>query len=247
MIISAEKRPVRLNKFLALCGLGSRRKVEDFILTGRVKINNRIVKNLAQTVLIDQDVVEFDNLKLKPPDNFAYLMLNKPKGYITTLKDEKDRPIVMNLLPERYKKLGLNPVGRLDKDTEGLLLFTNDGDLAQHLMKPRFKIAKEYLLELDKPLSSIDQKRLEKGIYLHQLKLKTRPAIIKNLNETKTLIKMTIYEGKKRQIRYSFFNLNYKIKKLKRVTFGPLQLTGVNRGSYRSLKPNEIRALKKIT
>jgi len=141
----------RLNKYLTLCGLGSRRKVEDLITEGRIKINGKTVKDLATIVETGSHVVKFDNQIVEPLDKVYYLMLNKPRGYITTLSDEKGRPTVMSLIPERFIRAGVVPVGRLDRDSEGLLLFTNDGDLSHLLTSPSFKVKKEYLVELDRP------------------------------------------------------------------------------------------------
>jgi len=237
---------VRLNKYLSLCGLGSRRKVEDLITSGRVRINNRTIKNLAQMIESDQDIVEFDGSIINPILNFHYLILNKPTGYVTTQNDEKGRPIVMDLIPEKYRKLSVFPVGRLDKDTEGLLLFTNDGELAHRLTHPKFNIPKEYIVELDRPLEQDAKEKIQRGIFIHQIKAKTMPASIEKIDVPGKMIKITIKEGKKRQIRYSFLKFGYKVKKLKRVTDGSLKLTGVNRGTYRLLKKKEIKELKAL-
>ena len=236
---------VRLNKYLNLCGLGSRRKVEELITGGRITVNNRLTTDMATSIDTEADIVKLDNTIIKTHNKVHYLMLNKPKGYITTMKDEKGRPIVTNLIPEKYIKAGVVPVGRLDKDTEGLLLLTNDGDLSYKLTRPDFKVNKEYIVELDKPLEEIDKKRIEKGFFIHQIKIKTRPAIVTLSDKTGRFVKIIISEGKKRQIRYTFKNLGYKVMKLKRTGYGPLTLSRLNKGEHRELKASELKLLLK--
>ena len=236
----------RLNKFLVLSGLGSRRKVEDFITAGQIKVNNKITMNLATVIDPENDQVKFNNKIITGIKNFQYILLNKPRGYITTLNDEKGRAIVMDLIPEKYKRQGIFPVGRLDKDTEGLLFFTNDGDLANKMNHPKYKMIKEYIVQIDKPLEDFDLKKISKGIFIHQIKAKTKKAQIEKIGNKGKLIKFIISEGKKRQIRFSFLNFGYKVMNLKRTAYGPFKLTGINKGSYRVLKKKEISELKKL-
>lgn len=240
-----KKHTIRINKFLVLCGLGSRRKVEDLITGGRVKINGDAVMNLAYQVDPSNDTVVVNKKNVKPFSKYYYMMLNKPKGFITTMDDLENRSIVMDLIPERFKAAGIFPVGRLDKDTEGLLLLTNDGDLAYRLTHPSFEISKEYVVLLDRPLSEDDKKRIEGGVFMYGRK--TNRAFIQSLDKSGKNVKIIITEGKKRQIRITFSFFGYKVKKLKRTVFGPVRLSGVNSGSYRLLKDNEVRALKKAT
>jgi pseudouridine synthase len=233
----------RLNKYLSSCGLGSRRKVETLVVEGRVKIDGRVVTDLATTVDPDISSISLDGKKLSSVNMAYYVMLNKPKGYITTLSDEKGRATVMSLLPEKFIRAGVVPVGRLDKDTEGLLLFTNDGDLSHMLTSPDFKVKKEYLVELDKPAVDEDLKKIEKGFFVHQIKTKTRPATITVADKSRMFVKVLISEGKKRQIRYSFKNLGYNVLKLKRTGYGPLSLGRLNKGDHRVLKTAEVKLL----
>lgn len=235
----------RLNKYLALCGLGSRRKVEGLIAAGRVSVNGAVTARLG-TVIGPGDRVEFDGKPLELLEDRIYLMLNKPRAYITTLNDEKDRPTVMNLVPEKFKRAGVYPVGRLDRETEGLLLLTNDGDLAYRLTKPSFHIPKEYRVEIDRPLTPDDRDKIAHGIYLHQLDLKTRPCRVEVIDESSRFVRMVIVEGKNRQIRYSFMNCGYTVKKLERVAYGNLSLKRLRRGSVRILTSSEVRELKKL-
>jgi 16S rRNA U516 pseudouridylate synthase RsuA-like enzyme len=160
-----KKEGMRINQFLSHAGIGSRRKVEEFILSGRIKVNGRKIDDLSLRIDPDGDVIEYQNRRVVII-KYHYIMLNKPKGVITSVNDEKNRPIVMDLLPERYRFAGVVPVGRLDKDTTGLLLMTNDGDMAHMLTHPKFGVDKEYVVELDKPLDEETQKKLEKGVFI---------------------------------------------------------------------------------
>jgi pseudouridine synthase len=236
---------VRINKYLTLCGLGSRRKVEELILSGDVRVNGTVVRDLSTIIDSETDTVKYMGEKLKTINTSYYLMVNKPKGYITTLSDEKGRVTVMTLLPEKYKRSGVVPIGRLDKDTEGLLLFTNDGDLAHKLTGPSFKVKKEYLVQLDKPLEEEDRLIIEKGYFVHQIKTKTLPATITVTERSRLFVKVLIVEGKKRQIRYSFKNLGYNVLKLKRTGYGPLTLGRLTKGDHRVLKTTEVKLLKR--
>ncbi len=238
---------VRLNKYLTLCTLGSRRKVEELITSGKISINGSVVTNLATVIDTGIDRVVFNGEVLNPIDKNFYLMLNKPGGYVTTLNDEKGRATVMDLIPERFTKAGVMPVGRLDKDTEGLLFLTNDGALAYKLTRPAFKVPKEYIVDIDKPLEETDRQRLEKGYFVHQIKIKTGAASVEIIDNRGYTVRMIIREGKKRQIRYSFRNLGYKVLKLKRVAYGPISLGRLNRGEYRLLKESEVKQLIKST
>ena len=239
-----KKEGMRINQFLSHAGIGSRRKVEEFILSGRIKVNGRKIDDLSIRIDPDGDVIEYQNRRVVII-KYHYIMLNKPKGVITSVNDEKNRPIVMDLLPERYRFAGVVPVGRLDKDTTGLLLMTNDGDMAHLLTHPKFGVDKEYVVELDKPLDEETQKKLEKGVFIQGHK--TRPAEITFIGTGGKTLLLKIREGKKRQIREMFSHFSYTVKKLKRTGFGPLVLKGVNSGSYRLLKEREITALKKLS
>ncbi len=235
----------RLNKFLALSGLGSRRKVETLITDGKIKVNGVIIKNLATSIDPEKDIVTIDGKNINAAEKFQYIILNKPMGYITTLSDDRGRKIVMDLIPEKYKRIGVFPVGRLDKDTEGLLLFTNDGALGERLNRPIFNVTKIYMAELDKELAEKDRLQIEKGIFIHQTKTKTRPAKVERSGSNGKIVKIEIHEGKKRQIRYTFLNAGYKVEKLKRIAYGPIKITGLNRGSVRALRSSEISELIK--
>ncbi|OHD65638.1 MAG: hypothetical protein A2176_13420 [Spirochaetes bacterium RBG_13_51_14] len=234
----------RLNKYLAQCGLGSRRRVEELISSGRITLNGKKTSRMG-IVVGPEDLVELDGRSISQPDKHVYLILNKPRGYITTMQDDRDRATIMDLIPEKFKRRGVYPVGRLDRDTLGLLLLTNDGDLAYRLTKPDFHIPKEYFVDIDRPLTSFDQNRISRGIYIRQLNIKTRPLQIECVDESCRRIRMMLIEGKKRQIRYTFMNLGYKVKRLERTAYGMLTLKRIKRGSIRVLTAFEIRLLRK--
>jgi pseudouridine synthase len=233
---------MRINKYLALCGLGARRKVEILVTEGRVRINGRPVTDLSARVDPEADIVAVNRRRVYPVSKLIYIMVNKPKGVITSMEDVHGRPIVIDLIPPRFRGEGVFPVGRLDLDTEGLLLLTNDGEMAFKLTHPRFGIPKEYIVELDRPLDQKDKARIEKGVHMYGLR--TNPAALYPLAGSSQNLKMVITEGKKRQIRITFRHFGYKVKKLKRIAFGPVRLSGVNTGSYRLLKEKEIKALR---
>jgi 23S rRNA pseudouridine2605 synthase len=234
-------KKIRINKYLTLCGLGSRRKVEEYVLNNKIKINGKPINSLSFIVNADIDKVEFNNALLNLIDKKYFLILNKPKGYVTSLKDEHERPTVMDLIPDRFKKAMVSPVGRLDMESEGLLMFTNDGDIAYKLTHPKFGIKKEYIVELNNPLKEEDKVKIEKGVYLYGER--TNPAELENMDNSKKIIKMTISEGRKRHIRLTFNMFSYKVKKLKRIAFGPIKLRNLYSGSYRLLREDEIKKL----
>ncbi|MBN2039274.1 MAG: rRNA pseudouridine synthase [Spirochaetes bacterium] len=235
---------IRINKFLSLCGSGSRRKVEAFIQNKQVKINGKVIHSFSEFVDIDNDIVELNNKVLRTIDDKHYILLNKPRGYITTVNDERGRPTVMDLIPEIYKKVRVNPVGRLDLDSEGLLLLTNDGDLAYKLTHPKFEITKEYIVKLNLPLAKDDRIKIENGIILYGVK--ANPSRIVFLDKEKKTIKITLTEGKKRHIRVTFSKFSYKVKNLKRVSYGPLRLSNLKTGFFRKLTKTEIEKLQNL-
>jgi len=235
---------IRINKFLSLCGLGSRRKTEDLITGGLITVNGTVMRDLSYQVDSAADIVMYKKQVLTPVQSFHYLIVNKPKGFITSANDERSRSTVFDLIPQRLKELGIFPVGRLDKDTEGLLLFTNDGDLAYRLTHPRFKIPKTYEVLLDKPLRDDHKYSIEHGIELYGSI--TLPAIIKPLNDAWTAVTITITEGKKRQVRLMFTMFGYEIVSLTRIQYGPIALGNLPEGKYRILTRQEIEQLKSL-
>jgi pseudouridine synthase len=233
---------IRINKYLSQCGLGARRKVEEYVISNRVTVNGEPVRSLATLVDVDSDIVKFDNKELRLIDDLYYLMLNKPRGVITSVKDELNRQTVMDLIPAKYRSAGVVPVGRLDKDSEGLLLLTNDGETAYRLTHPGFQVKKEYIVKLDKSLEERDKLQIERGVVLYGNR--TNQARIFIIDSGKNIIKISISEGKKRQIRLMFDRFSYKVLTRKRTTLGPLRLGKLPSGSFRLLKKDEIKKLK---
>ena len=230
---------IRLNQFLSRSGISSRRDADELIKTGKIKVNGKPVRTLGVKVDSVKDKIEFQNQKVVITREKVYLALNKPRGYLSTTRDDFNRPKVIDLIEDQ--SIRLYPAGRLDLNTEGLLILTNDGDFSYKLTHPRHQIPKVYLSELNRPLKTEDKKKLEKGVELEEGK--TLPAEILTLSRNK--IQITIYEGKKRQIKRMLALFNYKVIKLKRTAIGPLKLGNIATGRFRRLKSGEITALLK--
>ena len=232
---------VRINKYLAQCNIGSRRSVEALISNRRVKINGTTTTDLSTIVNEEKDVVEFDNKVLKHTSEKLYLMLNKPKKYVVTKNDELNRNTVYNLLPD----FGINifSIGRLDYMSEGLLLFTNDGDFSEKIIHPRFKLPKLYKVKVKGNMDKIQLGQLMRGVEISG-KI-TQPAIVHVKRRTLkfTVLRITIFEGRKRQIRYMFKAIGSEVLELKRLQIGNLKLGKLPPGMWRMLKPGEIRSL----
>ncbi len=235
-------KPVPLLKALTAAGLGSRRKMADAIKYERVTVNGQVVTNFRHPVDAAEDKIALDGrgitLKAAP---MVTLMLHKPAGYISTLRDERGRQKVTDLLPEKYRHLRLYPVGRLDKDSTGLLLLTNDGDLAYRLTHPRYEHEKEYLVQIAGRLGGEEMKRLQSGIELDDGK--THPCRIEEVSAEPFRYSLTIHEGRKRQVRRMFARLGYTVLALKRVRFGTLVLGNLPEGKTRELGAQEIALL----
>ncbi len=230
-----------MNKYLAQCGVGSRRWADRLIREGRVKVNGRVVQELGVKIDENTDQVQVDDQIVKPSQHFTYVLLNKPRGVITTVSDERKRKTVLDLIktPER-----LFPVGRLDKDTTGLLLLTNDGELAYHLTHPKFKIKKFYQVRLNRPLKEEDKSKLERGVQLEEGK--TAACKIEFIYpQNRREVKVILHQGWKRQIRRMFASLNYQVVELKRLGLANLTINGLKEGAWRYLKNQEIQQLKK--
>ena len=208
---------MRLNRYLAACGFGSRRKCETFILNGDVSVNGSFVDNLA-TQVADGDDVRVNGRRAVLPTTTTLIALHKPRGYVTTREDELDRKCVYDLLPPHYRHL--HYIGRLDKDSEGLLLFTNDGTLAQRTASPRHKIEKEYEVLLDKPVEADAIEKLLAGFHIEPGR--ARMDKIRRLGPSRFHIVLT--QGLKRQIRLMFYELGYDVKRLKRIRIGSILL-----------------------
>lgn len=234
----------RLQKYIARCGVCSRRKAEELITQSRVRVNEKTITQMGYIIDPEQSEVRVDNQVIQPAVDKVYLILNKPAGYLTTVSDPENRPTVFNLLP----KLGIRifPVGRLDSDSEGLLLFTNDGELANWLIHPRYGIKKKYLVTIEGQISPKSIVAIERGIVLEDGK--TAPAKIRIIRSSRniTSLELEIAEGKKRQIRRTFAAIGHPVLKLLRTQFGPLHLSNLKTGKYRFLTNHEITSLRTL-
>jgi len=235
---------MRLQKVIAEAGLASRRKAEELIRQGRVTVNGTTVMDMGLKVDPARDHVKVDGSHLKPPAPKAYVLLNKPKGVLTTLEGpgQDDRPTVQSLL--KGIKHRVFPVGRLDYDTEGLLLLTNDGELAQRLLHPRYHVPKTYLVKVKGVLEDAQMRALEKGVRLSDGM--TGRAHVKKVRKTEdnSWIELTIFEGRTHQVKRMLEAVAHPVLKLKRVRFGSLTLGTVPSGDYRFLTDPEIHRLK---
>jgi len=234
---------VRLQKLLAQAGLGSRREAEQWIAAGRVTVNGQIA-DLGRTVDPDRDRVEVDGQPLPSPEKKIYLLINKPAGYVTTWRDPQQRPTVRDLVKDIPARLF--PVGRLDYNTEGLLLLTNDGALANQLAHPRHEVGKTYLVRVRGSLSPEDRHRLEKGVALEDGL--TAPARVEHLRQSgsHSWFEITIHEGRNRQVRRMCETLGYPVSRLKRVRLGFLDIGDLAPGQFRSLASKEVLQLKSL-
>ena len=235
---------IRLNKFLAQAGVASRREVDKMIAEGRIKVNGQVVQVLGYKIDDEKDRVEVEGRGVEREEGLIYLMLNKPPGYLVTLKDNFQRPTIQQLLPSLRKRVF--PVGRLDYDSSGLLLMMNDGELAYRLTHPRFKVPKAYLVKVKGEPDPSEVTRLEKGIFLDGKK--TAPAKIAQIrgDPKKSLFKIEIYEGRKREVKRMFQAIGHKVLQLQRTNFGGLKLGSLKAGKWRYLTRKEIDTLKKL-
>lgn len=227
----------RLNKFIASCGVCSRRKADELIQDGRIKVNGKVVKDLGVKVSLE-DKIELDGKTISKEEKKVYLMLNKPVGYVTTASDEKGRKNVLDLILEDVR---VYPIGRLDMYTEGLLLLTNDGDFANKLMHPKFEIDKRYVVTTDTKVTRQMLETLRNGVDIGDYV--TREAKVEKLDEEN--ISITIHEGKNRQVRRMCDAVGIKVLKLKRTNYGPLSLGELPVAKYRHLTDFELYNLNK--
>lgn len=231
---------MRINKYLAESGVCSRRAADKLITDGLVKKNGKIC-SLGEEVDVSNDKVTVDGKPVNVVKTFEYYIMNKPKGYVCTVKDDKDRKTVMDLLPKNTPRIF--PVGRLDYDSEGLLLFTNDGELAFKLTHPKNEIPKTYLVKTEKPVTDKDLSALRSGVVIDGVKTKKCNVALIETTKKGSKLNVTITEGRNRQIRKMFEAVNNCVDFLKRTKIGDLILTGLNRGEIRKLSKEEINYL----
>ena len=233
---------MRLNKYLSNAGICSRREADAFILAGVVKVNGEVITQLGYKIALG-DKVQFGGDSVHK-DKSVYILLNKPKGYITTCDDPQERDTVMDLIKDVRERV--YPVGRLDRNTSGLLILTNDGDLAKTLMHPKYEVAKIYNVVLDKPLSTPDFEKIQKGVGLEDGFIKVDDIAYAESDDSGREIGVEIHSGKNRIIRRIFESLGYKVDKLDRVLYAGLTKKNLPRGKWRFLEENEVRMLKRI-
>jgi 23S rRNA pseudouridine2605 synthase len=240
--------PERLQKIIAAAGVASRRKAEELITTGRVAVNGKVVTELGTKADPEHDHIRVDGKLLRGPERYTYIVLNKPKGYVTTVSDPEGRPTVMELV--RGVKGRVYPVGRLDWASEGLLLLTNDGGLANVLMKAASHVPKTYVVKVAGQPEEPKIEKLRRGVSIAEKggrRVRTAPAKIQSIREgDNPWLEVTITEGRNRQIRKMFEEIGHHVEKIRRVKYGPLSLD-VAPGEFRNLTPEEVARLKSAT
>jgi 23S rRNA pseudouridine2605 synthase len=231
----------RLQKVIATAGIASRRHAEKMITEGRVSVNNVVVTQLGAKADAEKDVIRVDGNTISSEKTKHYIMLNKPSGFVTTLHDPQNRPTVVDLLrdvPER-----VYPVGRLDYDSRGLLLLTNDGDFAQRIQHPRFQKPKIYRVKIQGRLSKEELKQLGKGINLSDDFFKPESLRVEKINDKSSWLRLTLREGKNRIIRRGFEAIGHRVAHLMREAIGDLKLGNLKEGMWRNLTHKEVSRL----
>lgn len=235
--------PERVQKALARAGLGSRRACEDLVRQGRVRIEGRKAE-LGDRIDPARDRVEVDGVRVPLDPELRYYALNKPRGVVTTARDPQRRPDIRGFLPSGERVF---PIGRLDRDTEGLLLLTNDGELANRLMHPRYGVEKEYLAELDGGPGEGALKRLVRGVRLDDGVARARSARAVAASGGRTAVRIVMTEGRKREVRRMLAALDLTVRRLVRVRVGPVRVDRLRPGQVRELEPEEVRGLWEAT
>ena len=232
---------IRISKYLADCGIASRRKAEEIVSAGRVQLNGETVTDLGRRVM-PSDELSLDGRPLSKPEGHIYLLLNKPRGYLSTASDDRGRKTVMQLVDPAGHRVF--PVGRLDLDTEGLLILTDDGELAFKLTHPGKQVDKVYVASLREPLKEDSVERMRIGIMLEGSM--TAPAHVRVLHPSGLIIEVSIHEGRKRQVRRMVEEAGNRVVSLKRIRLGPLELGKLSPGEWRHLTPEEVEQLMNL-
>jgi 23S rRNA pseudouridine2605 synthase len=242
---------VRLQKVLAQAGIGSRRACEALIGEGRVEVNSEVVTEQGRRVDPERDVIRVDGARIPPPRRHLYLALNKPRGVVVTMDDPEGRRTVADVLAEgasrSLKKERLFHVGRLDTDSEGLLILTNDGDFAHKLAHPSYQVPKTYIVEVTGVVSPQTLRRLRRGITLEDGPV--RPTSVKIVSSAgeKSLLKITLQEGRNRIVRRTMEAVGHPVRRLSRIGIGPVRLGNLQAGEYRELTAEELGGLLDLT
>ncbi len=233
----------RLQKYLAECGIASRRKAEELILAGKVKVNGEVVTELGTKINPSKDKVMYNNEIVKAQKRKVYILLNKPAGYISAAKDQFDNPSILHLVNDI--KVRLYPVGRLDKDTTGAIILTNDGDFSYKLTHPKHEVSKTYIAEVEGVPTAEEMRTFAKGVYIDGKK--TYPAKIRIVKETKknSIVEIIIHEGRNRQVKKMCEEIGHKVVTLHRQAIGRIVIDGVKEGKYRHLTQKEINELNR--
>ena len=235
---------VRLQKYIAMSGTASRRAAQQLIDEGRVAVNGKRVTEQGVKVEIGCDTVEVDGILLKVNDKKIYIALNKPTGYVTTVKDQFDRPTVIDLV-EKEIHTRVFPVGRLDYETEGLLLMTNDGDWANKVTHPKFESKKKYYAVLKGVLTIPELNKIRRGVVIDGKKTRPAECEIMEIDMGMTLVEITIHEGRNRQVRKMFEAVGHTVKALKRESIGIVELGNLPEGRWRYLTSSEIEYFRR--
>ncbi len=237
---------MRINKYIALCGVASRRKAEELILAGRVTVNDEVMTELSYKVDEENDIVKVDDKLIKEENKLVYILLNKPEGYITTVKDQFDRPSVLDLVSDIKERV--YPIGRLDYETSGLLLLTNDGDLTYKLTHPKHEVDKTYVARVKGKLTKEEIERFKTGLKIEDYT--TAPAKLKVIKYDEqrdtSLLEIKIHEGKNRQVRKMCKAINHPVLRLRRSAMGKIKIGDCEIGKYRYLTEDEIKYLKNL-
>nr|WP_026894071.1 pseudouridine synthase [Clostridiisalibacter paucivorans] len=235
---------MRLQKYMAKCGVASRRKSENIILEGRVKVNGKTITELGIKVDPDKDVVILDNKIIRMEKNNVYIIINKPEGYVTTVSDQFNRPTVIDLIRSIDERI--YPVGRLDYDTSGLLILTNDGNLTYKLTHPKHEINKEYIAKIKGIPNNKSLNEFRNGLKIEDyVTSKANIEIIETYRQN-SQVKIIIHEGKNRQVRKMCGKIGHPVIKLKRVAIGDLNIDKMKTGEWRFLTSKEVEYLKNL-
>ncbi|MSR58195.1 MAG: rRNA pseudouridine synthase [Planctomycetaceae bacterium] len=234
---------VRLQRYLAMAGVESRRHCEEFILTGRVTVDRQVVRELGTRIDPDEQEVRLDGERIRV-ERQVYYLLNKPIGYLCTNRDPDGRPRVIDLFPKDRERLFT--VGRLDEHSQGLILVTNDGELANRLAHPRFRVRKVYHVQVAGVPTREIVKQLTEGLYFPEGRFKAAEARLVKIQKQSAVLEIVLTEGQNREIRRLLAKLGHKVQRLQRVTLGPLELGVVPPGHFRPLSPSEVRELKAL-
>ncbi len=232
----------RLNKIIAMAGIASRRRADELISQGLVSVNGREERRVGARAIWGIDVIEVDGRPIPDPPQKIYLMLNKPFGYVSTLHDPEGRPIIRDLIKDVKDRVF--PVGRLDFDSQGLLILTNDGELSYRLMHPKFRIPRTYRVIVSGSLSDMSVEQLRKGILLEDGLTKPAEVGLVRKQKGRTIVTITIFEGRSREIRRMFDALGHKTLRLIRTAYGNLSLGSLRVGKYRHIKGVEVDGLR---